>query len=346
MKDEITLIVGGKALAGWKNARVTLGIERCPNDFELSMTERLPGANDTLMRPGDACTVMLGKEQILDGYIERLTPFISGNQHTVYVSGRGRCADLVDCAAEWPGGQIVSASALSVAEKLAAPYGIKVSALADPGAPLPKLIVNVGETAFEVIERVCRFSALLPYEDSKGNLVLNRVANQQAASGFKEGVNVKAASITYAVDQQYSEYMVVRMAMDALSDAGDAGNVISTVSNPAVQRHRRRVIVAEGGDPGINIAMQRGLWESSRRYGRSIQLRLSTDSWLDASGKLYAPNTMVNIDLPSLKAVGKRWLISEVSFRSGEGGTTCDLLIMPPEAFLPQPISATSVLGG
>lgn len=338
MQDDLTLVVGGRRLSGWNSLRVTRGIERCPNDFEVSMTERFPGVQDVIVQPGDACDVFLGPDQVISGYIDRVTPSISAGDHTVQISGRGRCADLVDCAAEWPGGQISASSALGVAQKLCEPYGLQATCPSDQGNPIPQLILNNGETGWEIIERVCRFAALLAYEGTDGNLILNRVGTDKAASGFAEGVNVVSASMAYTADQQYSEYIVVRMAMDVLQDMGDGGNVVATVLNPNIKRHRRRVIVAEGGDAGADVAQQRAQWECSRRFGRAASLRLSTDSWRDSAGVLYTPNTLVDLVLPSLKADQRTWLISEVSYRLDEGGTACDLVIMPPAAFEPEPI--------
>ena len=336
--DDLTLVVGGRQIFGWTGVRVTMGIEHIPNSFEIEMTERLPGDTDFVVQVGDACQVLLGDDTVVTGFIDRYVPSIQGGSHSVAVSGRGKCQDLVDCAAEWPGGQITGSNALAVAQKLCEPYGLTARCLSDPGPQIPQLILNLGETAFDIIERICRYAALLAYEGTDGNLILSQVGSGTAASGLKQGVNVESASITLSVDQQYSEYMVVRMSMDVLSDAGDTGNIVSTVTNPNIKRHRRRIIVAESGDPGSQIAQQRAQWECNRRWGRSAALHVTTDGWRDSAGKLYTPNTLIPFDIPAMKAVPKTWLISEVTFRRDEGGTHCDLMIMPPEAFTPEPV--------
>jgi prophage tail gpP-like protein len=53
---------------------------------------------------------------------------------------------------------------------------------------------------------------------------------------------------------------------------------------------------------------------------------------------LWTPNTLVPLWLPTLKLPDAVWLISEVTYHRDENGTTADLIIMMPEAFLPQPI--------
>lgn len=350
MTDDLTLIVGGRQMFGWTSIRVTRGIERCPSDFELEMTELYPDeASSFVIQPGDACQVKLRDDLVITGYVDRFIPSISGSSHSLRVLGRSKCADLVDCDAEWPGGQITGSSVLAIAQKLAEPYGkftdgsapnpITVSTdVADVGPIIPQFNLNLGEKAFEIIERLCRFAALLAYDEPDGNLFLTRVGTTEAASGFKQGINVQNASLTYSIDQRYSEVLAFIQSFDTFLDLGDDGNLIATVTDPNVRRHRRKIIIAEHGDSGFDVAKRRADWEVARRSGRSRQLNITTDGWRDSAGVLYAPNTLVPVDFPALKLPSNKWLISEVTYkRDGQSGTTCDLVIMPPEAFLPQP---------
>ncbi len=340
-EDDLFLVAGGLTISGWNSFRVTRGIERCPSDFEFTMTERFPGELKTaVVKPGDACQVKLGNDLVITGYVDRFAPSYSPAQHSIQVSGRGKCADLVDCAAEWPSNQMSGVSALAIAQKLCNPYPeLTASAIGPIGGTIPQFNIMWGETAFEIIERVCRYRALLTYDGPDGNLILSQVGTQQTASGFKEGVNVQNASIVYSMDQRYSQYVVRRLNTDNLSDAGLGGDILQTFSDPQVMRHRRRYIIAENGDTaGADVALRRGAWEASRRAGRSFQLRLTTDNWRDSSGTLWTPNMLVALELPSLKIVSAEWLISEVSFKRDESGTTAELVIMPPEAFNIEPL--------
>ncbi len=75
-----------------------------------------------------------------------------------------------------------------------------------------------------------------------------------------------------------------------------------------VLRHRVKILVAEssgGGIGGQQVAKDRASWEASRRFGRSFVARLTTDSWRDKSGALYEANTLVSLDLPTLKISGR-----------------------------------------
>lgn len=335
--DDVTIVINGQRYGGWESVRITRGIERLPSDFELGLTDFYAGdAAKLQIEPGDTCVVQIGRDVVLTGYVDAVRPRISAREHSIVVVGRSKCADLVDCSAEWPGGQISGTSALDVARRLAKPYGIGVDALDDVGGTIDKIQLMRGETPFEIIERVCRFRQLLVYDEPEGNLLLARIATRRAGSGFREGWNVESATADYSQHDRFSEYRVFFQSVDSLQDLGQGGDLEGKATDPGVRRRRVRIIVAEIGGSTLSggvVADARAKWEAARRYGRSYSVRLTTDAWRDKLGALYEPNTMVDLDLPSLKINGKTWAISEVTYRKDESGTHCDLTCMPREAF-------------
>lgn len=337
--DEVTVVIDGRIYSGWQDVRITRGIERLPSDFELRLTDFYASDVDALqIKPGDACTVRIGGQTVITGYIDIVMPSFSPTEHEVVVHGRSKCADLVDCSAEWPGGQIVGSSVLEVARKLAQPYGITVEAVDDPGKPIPQFNLMLGESAFEIIDRLCRYTQLLAYDDEDGNLLLGRVSSQAAASGFREGINVESASAIFSASDRFSEYRCFPNAFNTFQDLGDGGFLQSSQDDRDVSRHRLKIMIADMNHVGAaDAAAQRAGWEASRRYGRSYVVRLTTDNWRDKSGALYQANTLVAVDLPTLKISGQLWTIGEVSYRKGADGTHCDLVIMPPQAFMLAP---------
>lgn len=339
MSDDVVLTIGGRDLSGWTAIRVTRDVERCPSDFDLDMTELYPGEADALVvQPGDTCELSIGYDVVITGYVDRFIPSIAGNRHSIRITGRSKCADLVDCAAEWPSGQISGSNVLGIAQRLANPYGITVATDTNVGGTIPQFNIMLGETPYEIIERICRYRALLAYDRPDGSLFLTRVSTDSAACGFEQGVNIESASITYSMDERFSEYYAYLQSMDVLSDMGGGGNLLAKVYDEGVPRHRRRVIIAEAGGGGLNVAIQRAKWESARRLGRSMELELTTDNWRDSDGNLWTPNTLVPLSIPALKIDNKTWLVGSVTYRLDENGTHADLRIMPPDAFNPEPI--------
>lgn len=347
--DDLTLTINGQAISGWTDIRITRGVERCPSDFEIGLTELYPGElAKVIIQPGLPCTVSLGADVVITGYVDRFVPGFSDGQHGIRVLGRSKCCDLVDCAAEWAGGQISGTTAFGIAQKLAGVYDITVrcGTSVNDMPMIPQFNLMLGESAFEVIERITRYSALLVYDLPTGDLMLSRVGATQAASGFVEGQNVQQASVEYAADQRYSSYVAFLQSVDMFHDVGDAGNLLTTVTDPNVQRHRELVIIAEAGGTGLEITKLRANWEMARRAGRARIVRVRCDSWRDSAGALWAPNTLAPVQLPSLKLANETFVIGEVTFlRSEDTGTVADLVLMAPAAYKPEPILLQPMFG-
>jgi prophage tail gpP-like protein len=345
-----------RTITGWENIRLTRGIERCPSDFEMSMSEPYPNVTDIMINPGDYIEINLGADHVFTGFVDRVTPSISASEHTVRIQGRSLCQDIVDCGGNWFGLQLRNMTVDQIAQYLCDFYGIVVNVApgTDVGSPIPLLNPMVGETIYSILERICRFRALLLYDMPDGSLRLasggqsssngttstsSPIGATHAASGFKEGINVQEATVALSMDGRYSDYDGVYLGLDTLRDTGGASNQIAHAVDPNVPRFRYKATICESVIGGKEIATMRVNWEMTRRHGRSYQVRLTTDSWRDSAGTLYSPNSLVDIDLPSLKLPLTSWLISELTYkRDASTGTTCELTIMPPESFYQEPI--------
>lgn len=333
-----------RTITGWKSVRVSRGIERCPSDFEVSFTEPYPDVTKIIAQPGDYCEVRLGPDLVLTGFVDRYLPSYNRGSHEIRIAGRSKCQDIVDCAAKWMGGQMLNTPLLKIAQNMCDVYGVPVRLAngADQGEPIPQLNLMLGESPYDVLERLCRFRALLLYDEPDGSLLLSGIGNYQAASGFKEGVNVLSATAMFGMDGRFSDYDAVRQSLDTLKDIGEGENLIVSVTDESVPRLRYRIIVAESVNGGPDVAIQRAQWEKNRRAGRSFQVKLTTDTWRDSSGVLWEPNTLVALDLPSLKIAPTSqlplWTIAAVTYKRDKDGTTADLVLMPPQAFRPEPI--------
>ncbi|WP_459715970.1 phage baseplate assembly protein [Paraburkholderia sp. 2C] len=345
MDDDLYLSIGNQIVSGWTDVRVSRGVERCPSDFELGLTELYPGQLKTVVvQPGDECQLMIGQDLVLTGYVDRYVPSMDGHSHSIRVAGRGKCQDLVDCAALWPNGQISGTSALDVASKLAEQYGITVSCDVAGLPSIPQFNLFLGESSYEIIERISRYSSLLVYDTPDGNLKLAQASDVQAASGFEQGVNVQAAQASYSADQRFSLYKAYTQSVQTFSDFGYVGGLISEVPDVGVKRQRVRMIIAEAVQGFPDLTKRRAEWEMNRRAGRAAVMTLTTDSWRDSAGTLWTPNTLVPILLPQLKVADDSgtgpvvWMIGDVTYqRNDQTGTTATITAMRKEAYLPEP---------
>jgi prophage tail gpP-like protein len=351
--DVLTLIVDGAALSGWHRVTMWRSLDAVPASFDIQVTERYPTTAQVNIRAGQTCQVRIGSDLVLTGYVDRYAASLSPADHTVRIQGRSKSEDLVDCSAFFgdmskpfgdpagPSMQSFSGSALAIAQKLAAPYGVTVSSLAGPGAPIPQFNVNLGETAWQIIDRITRISQLVAYDLPDGSVVLAQAGSETMSSGFVQGQNIEQADIVYSMDARFSQYEGHMMASMALgTDAGvNSPGVGKIIRDDGVPRFRKLYVISEQTFMGQSLAEQRAQWECNRRIGRSQMLNLTTDSWRDAAGNLWAPNHLVPLDVPALKLTGAQWVIGSVTYLRDENGQHAVLVLMPPSAYQPEPIA-------
>jgi prophage tail gpP-like protein len=216
------------------------------------------------------------------------------------------------------------------------------AAVSDLGKPIQKMQVALGETAYEILERVARWAGYLIYEDSAGMLVIDRVGTKRMASGFSMPGIIEAAQITAEIAGRYSDYLVVWNAISQLTELSNTANQRGSAHDPTMPRKRLRVIVSPQLDPtagasDIDFGQQLANWEMARRIGRSQAMAVTCDTWRDTAGRLWTPNFLAPINVPQGKLANKEWIIGTVTYRKDASGTHADVILMPPDAFRPQP---------
>lgn len=334
----LSLTINNARISGWTSVRVTRGIEQATNQFSVGMTERF--ALDeiaTICNAGDPVEVRIDGELLITGYVDQTSRTLGPDAHGITVTGRGKCQDLVDCSAEIEKNQVGNTSVKQFAQQLAKPYGITVRG--EEGAKMPQVNVAWGENALALLERLCGFSGLLLYEDPDGSLVLGKLGTKYAAGGVIEGQNVLSATVSQDMHQRYSETVVKNLSITPIVEIGEQGNEAYVSRDVNVKRHRRRYTIADApngvGNDFIKLFAD---WDTARRAGRSNVVTCMVDSWRDANGELWTPNTLCYHDMPTLRST-RTWLISEVIYTVDEdGGEVAQLKMMPPQAFTPQPV--------
>lgn len=344
---EVTIVAGGRRVSGWTEVTISGGLDQMPASFSLGMTERYPGeAADLVLNPGDPCTILLGGDVVMQGYINRTPRHLGTKQHDITVEGRSRCQDLVDCSALVPSMSIVNESIVSVAERLVAKFAGPIKVLAPDGNGDNKsyqVSISLGETPFEIISQIASYEGLLVHDDAKGDLVICRVGTEVFASGFTEGANVQSASAANSDEMLFSTYIPALMAQDSLAMIGPGGNKAGKpVDDAQVKRYRPLIVVSDQMVQGEFLAQKRAVWEATRRRGRSRSVSLTTDSWRDSAGRIWTHNVLAPVHLPTLHVENERWIVASWSLkRSPREGTTADITLMPAEAFAVSPSALT-----
>lgn len=200
----------GEIYSGWKEMRVTRGLEKATADFELTVSERWPisGAPWRIL-PGTECTIELEGELVLSGYVDRYEPSLAATSHDVTVAGRSKTMDFVDSSiADVHGeGQFNGMTIGELTTMLAKPFGIEVVVEKD-SEPLKDVQVQQSETCFKMVERLARLQELLITDDAEGRLVITRAGAGKSSSTLVQGVNLLTLKATHDDSERFSDYIV------------------------------------------------------------------------------------------------------------------------------------------
>jgi prophage tail gpP-like protein len=94
-------------------------------------------------------------------------------------------------------------------------------------------------------------------------------------------------------------------------------------------------VLAETAGGGQQLA-DRAAWEARVAAGRAERVRYVVAGWRGASGRLWAPNTLVQVR-DAFLGLDRTLLISAVTLSLGSEGSRAELECAPPDAFAREP---------
>ena len=368
-RPRFELKCNGEIYSGWKEMRVTRSVEQATADFDLTVSERWPLlGNAWQIFPGTECTIELGGELVLTGYIDAYEPGCDANSHDISCRGRSKTLDFVDSSVTQTTGQFKGMTPGELTKLLAKPFGIEVIIEKD-GTPIADAQVQQGETCFALLERLVKLQELLITDDEQGRLVLTRAGHTKSSSVLQQGTNLKNLSAKHDDSERFSDYIVKaqRPANRTYDDYGETGanlriplglphgkrfameraagkratkpkeltQITATVKDPGVKRYRPHVIVADSQSDAAEAA-KRADWEMRRRKAKSKNATVTVVGWHQDDGSLWKQNQMIWIHSRYL-GLDMEMLIGKVSFSYGNGGELTELDLMLPDALLPDP---------
>jgi prophage tail gpP-like protein len=352
----LTIVVAGRRFGGWLDVQVSRGVEAAAASFDISCTQRWPGADERFeLEEGQSCEVWIGADKVLTGYIDVVDIERQADSASCKIAGRSKTCDLVDCSPDFEVVEFAGQDIAAIARKLAQPFGVEV--VAQSSAPaLPLSAAQKGETVWKLVERLARQRQLLVMDDPEGRLVLARLAAELADDSLVyPSDGLKRISTKRDSSKRFSVYRVKAQAGtatrwadagsdDTVSAAEAAAHVTGEFFDRGVKRYRPKTILAEGAAKKEG-ADKRAEWECRRNIGKALRIAAQRVDWRQSSGKLWVPNLLVPVKIDAAK-VDARLAIATVSYRKSGEGTLCDLELVPPEALTPEPPEAAAAAGG
>jgi prophage tail gpP-like protein len=333
MSDAITLTVGGQRFEGWKDIEVSRDLETISGAFQIGLTERWPGHSDKWdIEAGAPCELAIAGEKVLTGYIDAAEYGLTPDDHSVKIAGRDKTADLIDCSAIHSPGSWKNRKLEQIASDLAAPFGITVKAATATGAAFPRFALQPGESVFEAIDRMAKQRGVLPVATVDGNLELRRPGQVKAGYQLELGRNLESITFKNDVHERFSEYRVKGHASGPDFLKGHkASRPAAAAKDEAIPRYRPLIIVNENTGTVAGMS-DRAKWEATVRAGRGQTATALVSGWRSPAGELYNFDRLVHVLAP-LVGVDQDLLISGVSWRLSEQGSTTQLTLTRKEAY-------------
>lgn len=337
-RPDIVLTLNSTRHLGWQSISLARSIERVAANFELKLSHKWADAEPPTIISGQPCTLHLGNELLLTGYSDTVAPAYDSQSHSLAVQGRSRPGDLVDCSLV--GREFKNLSLLQIAQKLCAPFGITVSAVADVGAPFTVVRLATGQPIFDFLEQLARIRAVRLVSNAEGHLIITTAGTGYADTALTFGKNIKRAAGSFDVSQVFGDYFVTAQQDGVTLGATEQADANGTASDAHVTRYRPTAIELDG--PGdIAACNRRAQWERNTRSGRSGTVTYTVAGWQQTEGgRTWVPNELVQVSDPWNRINGER-LITETRLIKDMQGERTEITVMRPEAFklipLPEP---------
>ena len=282
--------VNGQIYGGWQDIELTRSLDTMASAFEIKVTDRWPGQPDMWpLKTGDAVAITESGELLMTGWVDEIEPTLSAQDHAIQVRGRGRTGDLVDCSAMNKPGSWKSRTIDKIIADLCAPFGVKVTAIGDVGAPFASFALQQGEQVKDAIDRLVQQRGLLPIETPTGDLVLASPSQDRAAGQLALGVNIKIGKAKQSALDRFSQYVVKGQRKGNNQDSGKTvSQVTAQAIDPAVTRYRPLMILSEDQATGQSAAT-RAKFAMTVRAGRAQTGEFTVSGARDAAGALWRP---------------------------------------------------------
>ena len=352
--DAPTLKVNGQVWEGWEEAMITsvFGPALCGSfEFKLSDRWRQPNSGTRPIMTGDACQVWVGPELRLTAWIEDINPNYGPREHGLRVAGRDVGGDLVDCSSPLtvnvPGGKGKGSSSRSgsksggngswsnvklekIAADLCLAFGIPVVDGDDTGKPIAQVHLQLGETPFEIIEKLCRSRNVSPTITPAGELQFLKASSVKLDGVLKRGLEIKKASARYSDRGRYSDYIGrgQQRGSDTIS-AKAAAHVSAAVNDPTIRRFRPLIVQGEDQQNGETLA-DRVKNEMAKRIGDSRSVDITVAGWRMKSGAIWPVNRLVAIDDAWL-GLKDTYLIEQAVYAMANSSHETTLTLVPPQ---------------
>lgn len=331
--EQVYLIIAGTKFSGWKTTTITKSIESCCGKFSFSLVTKTDLEMASLV-PGAPCQVYIGKDLVIDGYLDKVSPTGDESGFAYTIEGRDKTQDLIDCSCERAPYTWTEISLYALANKLCAPYNILVSKSGVFEDPRTKFTLEIGETAFEALAKAAKARNVLLMANEEGNLVIGKPGEERLTDSLVYGKNLKKFSADYDNTNRFHKYVVKGQRTNNGNPwSKSSTNIYGEAFDEEVRSTRVKIFSADNAESNAT-AKERAKWEAIKNAALSEQIEVLVVGFRQSNGNLWKENKLVPVIIDT-KAIyiNTEMLVSSVTYSSNEAGRTTSMTLKRKDAY-------------
>lgn len=310
-----------------------------------------PNYSGLKLQPGDAVTISLGGQQVIDGYVTTRSGAYDKDSHQLVIAGKSKTCDLKDSSVVVQPGTYDGSTLEQAANAVMAPHGISLTMLNPPDSiskPFASLAVQYGETVGEFVSRMAAMRGVFVTDDEQGNLVVGQGdPSAGAVAELTEGVNIKRC--TFLIDDQTKFSKYEGTAQQPGNDQNWPPRANSAVAtDDSARPNRYKLFVAEHPADSDELAT-RVNHEAASSSWQEVRLTVTVVGWFKPDGSLWKPveNISVNSPMAFPNADGAYTLGAQavIFSQDDQNGTETTLELVLPNKLTTNPTAGIPDIG-
>ena len=341
----ITLEVNGVEYTNFTMATVTLSLDTLSNDFSFQAV--LPAGEQLPLKGGEKCSILVDGELVVTGFIENVTGRYTATDHTIFVTGRDRTADLIDSSIDVIDDIRAPVSLKVIVEKVAKHIGSDLAVVdnANPDefnkaedivTPQP------GDNAFTFVEGYAQKRQVLLTSNAAGNVVITNSKSTPSDSIIQNvvgaiGNNILTADWSYMTANLFNKYIQKGQLSPVALDFGGSETTDGLVSqkgeaiDKSVRPGRQRVTVSDKSFSSEQL-QKRAEWSKKIRGARSVAYSCTVQGFKNTAGQRWDVNTLVSV-VDTFADINRDLLLNSVRFLFNEDGSVSLLQFVEADAY-------------
>ncbi len=346
--SRVHISVDGIKYTGWLSLNISKSIETLTSSFQLRVADKDNQTSnaDWLLQTQKECKIYIDDELGITGYIDSVNASISGDSHTIKISGRDKTADLVDCSYVETPRSFKKIKLLSLANTLLTPFGL----IAKLGVNVTandrfQFTVNTTDSVFKNLNKKAQDFGLLLITDAKSNLIIANSGDVTIDDSIEYGRNILSANVSYDYTDRFRDYTIQAQTLSKQVPGKWARNISvkGTASDSGIIRYRPKLI--KNSSPLTSTgAQENAKWEALIHAAHSQTVSVTVQGFRDTNGNLWDVNRLISVDIPPLYInPALEMLITSVEFSLSDSGSTTKLSLKRSDAYTSKPYRKKSV---